>query len=130
MQILNSKPITAEKRAKDLPDRLLEFAVITIKATYSFPKSQASAHISGQLIRSVTSAGANYEEACAAQSRADFIHKLQIALKELRETAYWIKLAEKLDLPNATTWENVAKEGKELLLIVAKSVVTSKGIAK
>jgi four helix bundle protein len=95
-----------------------------------FPKSQVSSHIGGQVIRSVSSVGANYEEACTAQSRADFIHKMQIALKEIREPVYWVKLATRLDLPAKSGWPQVVQEGNELLLILAKSVATSKGVAK
>lgn len=115
---------------KDLSERLLDFAVETIKATYMFPKSQVGSHIGGQVIRSVSSVGANYEEACTAQSRADFIHKMQIALKEIRETVYWVKLATRLELPGKTGWSLILQEGNELLLILAKSVATSKGVAK
>jgi four helix bundle protein len=133
MQSVNPKPnasLGTLRREKDLSERLLEFAVETIKATYMFPKSQVSSHIGGQVIRSVSSVGANYEEACTAQSRADFIHKMQIALKEIRETAYWIKLATRLDLPGKVGWPGIVKESNELLLILAKSVATAKGVAK
>ncbi|MEO6095447.1 MAG: four helix bundle protein [Fibrobacteria bacterium] len=117
-------------RPLDLSERLLDFAVETIKATYLFPKSQVSSHIVGQVVRSVSSVGANYEEACTAQSRADFIHKMQIALKEIRETVYWIKLATRLELAEKDGWKRIVQEGNELLLILAKSVATSKGVAK
>ena len=106
----------------------MDFTVEVIKATYEFPKAQVSTHISGQLIRSVTSTGANYEEARAGQSRADFTHKLQVSLKEMRETEYWLKLAARLDLANPGRWELIIQEAHELLLILAKSVVTTKGI--
>jgi four helix bundle protein len=112
----------------DLSDRFLEFAAKVIKVTYLFPKDSAGKHIGGQLIRSATSMGANYEEACAAQSRADFIHKLQIVFKESRETIYWIRLAAKLDIANMANLEPMLAEGRELELIVGKSLVTSKGI--
>jgi four helix bundle protein len=117
-------------RPLDLSERLLDFAVETIKATYLFPKSQVSSHIVGQVVRSVSSVGANYEEACTAQSRADFIHKMQIALKEIRETVYWVKLATRLELAEKEGWKRVVQEGNELLLILAESVATSKGVAK
>ena len=133
MKSLNPKQdaqLTTKGRTLDLSERLLDFAVETIKATYLFPKSQVSSHIVGQVIRSVSSVGANYEEACSAQSRADFIHKLQIALKEIRETVYWIKLATRLELSEKEGWKRIVQEGNELLLILAKSVATSKGVAK
>jgi four helix bundle protein len=55
-------------------------------------------HIGGQLTGSGTSAGANYEEACGAERRADFIHRLQVVLKELRESFYWLCLIKKTTL--------------------------------
>jgi four helix bundle protein len=132
MQSEELKTVSAKPRARhnDLSDRLMVFTVEAIQATYAFPKSQVSSHICGQLIRSATSAGANYEEARAAQSRADFVHKLQVALKEIRETCYWMKLAAKLELPDISRWNLIALEANELLLILAKSVVTTKGIQK
>lgn len=116
------------KKPYDLSDRVLEFAANTIRLTYTFPSSPAGKHISLQMIRSSTSIGANYEEGCAAQSRADFIHKLQISFKETKETLYWIRLAQKLELVGLAKLEPIMQEGKELELILAKSLVTSKGI--
>ena len=77
-------------------------------------------------MRSSTSAGANYEEAYGAESRADFIHKLQIVLKELRETLYWLRLIKKSNLVSITTLEVLIQEGKELTNIIAKSIITAK----
>ena len=130
MQSFKAKTGTSEQRTNDLADRLLTFAVMAIKATYQFANSPAGLHIGGQLIRSATSAGANYEEARGAQSRPDFVHKLQISLKELRESAYWIKLASRLELKVETAWSDLAQESEELVLILSKSVATTKGVAK
>ena len=77
---------------QNLSERLLEYAVNSIKLTNKFSKDITGKYIVSQYIRSSTSAGANYEEACGAESKADFIHKMQIVLKELRESAYWLKL--------------------------------------
>jgi len=73
----------------------LDFACEIIKLVIQLNGSAVGRHIAGQLLRSSTSAGANYEEACGAESRPDFIHKLQIVLKELRETLYWLRLIKK-----------------------------------
>ena len=115
---------------QNLSDRIVDFVVETIKSASVFPKSFAGSHIANQLVRSATSVGANYEEGCTAQSRPDFTHKMQIALKEMRETHYWIRLATRLELSDKPQWEMVAKEGDELLRILAKSVATAKGIKK
>ena len=69
-------------KGDDLADRLVEFAVQVIAIVDSLPKSSAGKHIGGQLLRSGTSPGANYEEARAAESKADFVHKLSIVHKE------------------------------------------------
>ncbi|HDH06696.1 MAG TPA: four helix bundle protein [Nitrospirae bacterium] len=110
----------------DLSERLLDFAVQIIKLVVQLNKTVVGRHISKQLIRSSTSAGANYEEACGAESRADFIHKLQIVLKELRETLYWLRLIKKSNLVSITNLEALIQEAGELTNIIAKSIVTTK----
>jgi four helix bundle protein len=79
-----------------------------------------------QLGRSATSAGANYEEACGAESRADFIHKMQLVLKESRESIYWLRLIKKADLISSSNLEKQIQEANELANIIAKSIVTAK----
>jgi four helix bundle protein len=83
---------------ENLSDRLLEFAANTIQLCEKLNRSAALRHIAGQLVRSATSSGANYEEACTAESRADFVDKMQIVLKELRESFYWLPLLGKTKL--------------------------------
>ena len=70
----------------DLEDRLVGFASEIIRITVKLPKSVAGIHIAKQLTRSGTSPAANYGEAQSAESRANFVHKMKVALKELRET--------------------------------------------
>lgn len=78
-----------EKNKSDqLTERLLDFTVRIIKLVNSLPKTPIGRHIGGQVLRSGTSPGSNYEEACGAESRSDFIHKLGIVLKELKETRF------------------------------------------
>ncbi|MFH1900797.1 MAG: four helix bundle protein [Candidatus Omnitrophota bacterium] len=72
----------------ELSERLLNFAADVIKLVIQLNKTAMGRYVSGQLMRASTSAGANYEEACGAESRADFIHKVQIAFKELKESKY------------------------------------------
>jgi four helix bundle protein len=72
--------------------RLSELAKLGIAVASSLPKTTIGTHVAKQLVRSVTAVGANYEEARAAESRADFIHKLGLAVKEARETIYWLEL--------------------------------------
>ena len=110
-----------EERLK-LSERLLNFGASVIKIARSLRKGPVDNHLARQIVRSATSAGANYEEACSGESRADFIHKLQIALKELNETLYWLKLIEKSSQINLD--RDVAllvQENKELCAILARS---------
>lgn len=109
-----------------LSERLLDFASVVIKLVIKLNKTSVGRHIGDQLIRSATSAGANYEEACGAESRADFIHKTQIVLKELKESLYWLMLAEKSALIPDEVLRPTLREGEELVRIIARSVITAK----
>jgi four helix bundle protein len=112
----------------NLSDRFLVFVVNIMKIEKQLCKTYSGSHIYSQLFDAGTSAGANFEEARAGESRADFIHKMQIVLKELRESHFWIRLINSSEL---VTNENeilnfLLKEAKELSNIIAKSVVTAK----
>jgi four helix bundle protein len=111
-------------------EQLLDFAARVGKLVDALPKSRLGRHIAGQLVRSGTSPGPNYEEACAAESRADFVHKLSIALKELRETHFWIRLAGRTDLLPETKLAKLRTECAELCKIVGQSIVTAKKNAR
>src|SRR5215475_892274 len=76
----------------ELVERLINFAARVGKVVDALPDTRMGRHVGGQLVRSGTSPAPNYEEGCAAESRADFVHKLSICLKELRESRTWIKL--------------------------------------
>jgi four helix bundle protein len=80
----------AQSAADALQERLVLFAVKIIDLVTHLPKSIAARHVAGQVPRSKTSPAPNYAEARAAESRADFIHKLRIAVKELNETGIWL----------------------------------------
>lgn len=110
-----------------LSGRLLDFAASVIKFVRPFQHGTLDSHLARQVIRSVTSAGANYEEACSGESRADFVHKLQIALKELNETLYWLRLIQKIDRRSANEeLLKLVQENKELCAIFARSILTTK----
>lgn len=74
--------------------------------------------------------GATYQEAQAAESRTDFVHKLQIVLKETRESNYWLRLIPESKLLTATTLTNILDESEQLKAILTKSVARAKGTAK
>jgi len=113
--------------AYDLKDRLINYAVRIIRLTENLPPSKAGSHISQQILRSGTSPAANYGEALAAESQADFIHKLKIALKELRETEIWMKIIAKGKLiKSASQLTPLLKETDELSAIVFTSIKTAR----
>ena len=82
----------------DLEDRLIDFAVRIIRIAESLPKTRIGKHIAGQIVRCGTSPAPNYGEAQGAESRADFVHKVKICLKELRETRVWLLMIVKAGL--------------------------------
>jgi four helix bundle protein len=110
----------------DLAERLLDFAVQIVKLTGTLPNSIAGRRMGDQLLRSGTSVGANYEESQAAESRNDFIHKLQISLKEIRETNYWLRLITKTKIIEQDRLANIMDESTQLRAILSKAVVTAK----
>ncbi len=74
--------------------------------------------------------GANYEEAQAGESREDFVHKLQIALKELRESNYWLRILAKAGILPAHRLQDILDESIQLRAMLSKAVATTKGKAK
>jgi len=110
----------------DLQDRLIKFSVNIIDLTEKLPSNPAGKHISNQLLRSGTSPAANYGEAQAAESRADFIHKMKISLKELRETDIWLKIVERKEYISNIEVDCIIQETNELISIFYKSIKTAK----
>ncbi len=82
----------ARRREYYLEDRLIEFASIAIDVVESLPDTRVCNHLGSQLLRSATSATLNYGEAQAAESRRDFIHKLKVILKELKESSICLRV--------------------------------------
>jgi len=112
---------------KELEERLIDFAANTIIFCESLSKSYAGNHLSGEIIRSSTSPALNYGEAQSAESKKDFIHKMGICLKELRETHNCMKIIKKAKLTqNHIILENLEKEVNELISIFVSSIKTSK----
>jgi len=118
-------------RRYDLEDRLLDFAVDVVELTESLPNTRAGNHIAGQLLRCGTSPLSNHGEVEAAESRKDFLHKLRICLKELRETKRWLRLVSRLKkLGEAANLPACLNEVEELIRIFAASVKTAEKNAK
>ncbi len=115
------------KRKFDLEERLIDFSVLIIEISKNIFDTKAGNYISGQIIRSGTSPALNYVEAQSAESRNDFIHKLKILLKELRETLVGLKIIKRAPLTNKL--ELVDKgiiECNELISIFVKSIETAR----
>jgi four helix bundle protein len=119
--------MSKENRVFDLEDRLIDFAVRIIRLAESLPKNKVGNHIAGQLIRSGTSPAPNYGEAQSAESRSDFVHKMKVCLKELRETRIWLRIIVRCDLiKQASKLESLIHENDELISIFATSIKTAK----
>lgn len=115
---------------QELDERLLDYGARVIKLVEALPSTLISRRIGDQLLRSATSAGANYEEARGAESRSDFVHKLQLSLKELRESHYWLRLLAKVGTLRAERLADLLDEATQLRAILSKAVATTKGKAK
>ncbi len=118
------------RRSYDLEERLLQFTAKVVKLADSSPNTKAGNHIAGQLLRCGTSPLANHGEVEAAESRKDFLHKLRICLKELRETWRWLRLVGRLQLAEATELQGTLTEVEELIRIFAVSIRTTEQNAK
>ncbi|MEY2877778.1 MAG: hypothetical protein RLZZ15_158 [Verrucomicrobiota bacterium] len=108
----------------ELSERLWEFAARVGKVVDALPDSRLGRHVAGQLIRSGTSSAPNYDESGAAESRDDFIHKLSVALKELRETRGWLRFIVRTELLTDTRMTEVIDECEQLNRILGKSLHT------
>src|SRR3989338_4066972 len=119
--------MSKDKRQFDLEERLIDFAVRIIRTAESLPKTRVGNHIAGQLIRCGTSPALNYGEAQSAESRADFIHKMKVCLKELRETRIWLLMIVRANLIKpASKLKSLIDENNELISIFVTSVKTAK----
>ena len=116
-----------EKKRYDLEDRVIEFAVLIVKISEKIGNTVAGKHLGGNLIRSGTSPALNYGEAQGAESRRDFVHKMKICLKELRETKVGLKIISKLPFNQVRSLlDEAIPENEELISIFVKSIETAK----
>jgi len=125
---MENEPVakSAQTKADELEERLIEFAVRLIKLSTSLPKTPAGKHIAGQILRSGTSPAPNYGEARGAESHADFIHKLGIVLKELNETSIWLRVIERSELLKRELLAGIIAENKELCRLFTASLKTAR----
>jgi len=107
-----------------LEDRLIDFGAAVCEAVRRLPKDLVVTHLIRQLIRSATAPAANYAEARSAESRRDFIHKMQVCLKELRETSVWLRFVARLGGVEAVG--ALEAECGELIAVFVRSVNTAR----
>jgi len=110
----------------DLRQRTKKFALRIIRLCSSLPKTGAAQVIGRQLLRSGTSPGAHYREACRARSRAEFVSKIEGGLQEREETSYWLELLTDSRIVPAARLTSLRQETQELLAIFASSAMTAK----
>lgn len=113
-------------KPNQLEDRLIQFAVDVILICKKIDKSFASEHLAKQLIRSATSSALNYGEARSGESTRDFLHKMKICLKELRECLINMKIQKRANLlSDLDALEELLKENDELISIFVVSIKTA-----
>ena len=114
----------SQEQADELQERLVEFAVAIIRVVSKLPSTPVGRRLAVQMLHSGTSPAPNYGEARGAESRADFAHKLRIALKELNETAIWLEIIAKSRLVSEKELDALRNENSELARILTASVKT------
>ena len=115
-----------DNREYDLEERLVTYSALVIALTETLPSSRVGNHSAAQLLRSGTASAPNYGEAEAAESRKDFLHKMGICLKELRESRIWLRILAHLSLLNQSELAPVLSETEELIRIFKASIATAK----
>jgi four helix bundle protein len=115
-----------KEKVFNLEDRLIDFAVLVINFVESLPGTKSALHLGGQLLRSGTSPSLNYGEARSGESKNDFIHKMKVCLKELRESYNCLRILHRARLcPSEQKNQDLIKECNELICIFVKSIVTA-----
>ena len=109
----------------DLEERLLEYSARIIRLVERLPNTRAGNHLAGQLLRSGTSPLPNHGEAQAAESAKDFVHKLKICLKELRESYRWLLLIQRVPLLRPRLVEALVEETDKLIRVFVRSIQTA-----
>ena len=121
-----SNEVSAKTKRFNLEERLIDYSVLITEIVETMPSTRAGNHYASQLIRSGTSPALNYAEAQSGESRKDFIHKLKIVLKELRETIVCLKIIHRTNLfKSQEAIQQAINESNELISIFVKSIETA-----
>lgn len=118
------------KRVYDIEERLISFAVRICSIVESLPSTRVGKHAAGQLIRCGTAPAPNYGEAQSAESRKDFVHKMKLCLKELRETRVWLSFLSRIGIGEGSELDMLISESDELIAIFVKSISTAERNAR
>jgi len=124
--LLSRSMNAATSKPNDLEKRLITFASTILRLSSKLPKTAQGRHLCNQILRSGTAAAANYGEARGAESRADFIHKLKIAFKELNETTIWLEVIAQSGTLSSDEIVAIVAENRELCRILAASIKTAR----
>jgi len=116
----------SNEQVQKLQERMKRFGLRVIRLVEVFPKGRAAGVVSNQMVRSGTSAGANYRAACRARSRAECVSKMGIVEEELDETLYWLEVSLDAGFISKKEADGMIQEGNELLSIVVSSIRTAK----
>ncbi len=111
---------------RNLKERTKAFALAMIRLFASLPRTEEARILGRQMLRSGTSVGAHYREACRARSKAEFVSKLEAGSQELEETIYWLELLRDAKIANAETVNLLASEANEIMAMQTASVRTTK----
>jgi four helix bundle protein len=120
----------SENQPEDIRSRTFRFALRIISIVEKLPDTVAARTIGKQLIRSGTSIGANVEEATAAHSKRDFTYRMNVALREARETLYWLRLLEASRILEASAAIPLIQEADEICRILGAIVSSARGTRK
>ena len=112
-----------EEKPRRLGERTVDYGLAVIDYCEGLPRNFSGRHIADQLLRSATSVAANYAEASEAESPADFVHKLKLAQKELKESRVWLLFATRIDPTRSV--EALRQEAHELTLMISSSITAA-----
>jgi len=122
--------MSGEEKKYDLEERLITYAAEMIGVSEALPATRSGNHVAAQILRSGTSPAPNYGEAMAAESRRDFLHKMGICLKELKETRIWLRISAKRQMLSVPVLDAWLQETGELIRIFKSSIQTATRNAK
>jgi four helix bundle protein len=112
-------------RRYDLRERLISYAVLVCRVAEKLPNTRVGKHVAGQLLRCGTAPMPHHAEAQGGESRKDFIHKMKLGLKELRESLVWLEFTRELDIGDSTVVEDAITETDQLVRIFVSSIATA-----